>query len=39
MNDTYIISKMNEYMFQLTEKIGTWLQKLPAITVSGGMTW
>lgn len=33
MNDTYIISKMNEYMFQLTEKIGTWLsKKLPAIT-------
>ncbi len=33
MNDTYIISKMNEYMFQLTEKIGTWLsKKLPSIT-------
>lgn len=33
MNDSYIISKMNEYMFQLTEKIGTWLsKKLPAIT-------
>ena len=33
MNDSYIISKMNEYMFQLNEKIGTWLtKKLPSIT-------
>ncbi len=33
MNDTYIISKMNEYMFQLNEKMGKWLsKKLPKIT-------
>ncbi len=33
MNDTYIISKMNKFMFQLSEKIGTWLgKKLPVIT-------
>ena len=33
MNDSYIISKMNEYMFQLNEKMGKWLQKrLPQIT-------
>ena len=33
MTDTYIISKMNEYMFQLNEKIGDWLmKKLPRIT-------
>ena len=35
MNDSYIISKMNEYMFQLTEKMGGWLEKkLPRITPS-----
>lgn len=35
MNDAYIISKMNEYMFQLTEKMGGWLEKkLPRITPS-----
>ena len=33
MNDSYIISKINEYMFQLNEKMGTWLaKKLPLIT-------
>lgn len=33
MNDSYIISKMNEYMFQLNEKMGKWLSKrLPQIT-------
>lgn len=33
MNNSYIISKMNEFMFQLNEKMGIWLsKKLPAIT-------
>lgn len=33
MNDSYIISKMNEYMFQLNQKMGKWLnKKLPQIT-------
>ena len=33
MNDSYIISKMNGYMFQLNGKIGGWLEKkLPNIT-------
>lgn len=33
MNDSYIISKMNEYMFQLNQKMGKWLDKsLPQIT-------
>lgn len=33
MTDAYIISKMNEYMFQLNAKIGGWLsKKLPKIT-------
>ena len=33
MTDAYIISKMNEYMFQLNTKIGGWLaKKLPKIT-------
>ena len=33
MNDAYIISKMNEYMFQLNGKMGIWLnKKLPQIT-------
>lgn len=33
MNDAYLISKMNEYMYQLTEKIGEWLEKkLPTLT-------
>lgn len=33
MNDSYIISKMNGYMFQLSGKIGVWLEKkLPNIT-------
>lgn len=33
MNDSYIISKMNGYMFQLSGKIGEWLEKkLPNIT-------
>ena len=33
MNNMYIISKMNEFMFQLNEKMGTWLsKKLPVIT-------
>lgn len=33
MNDTYIISKINEYMFQLSKQMGTWLEKeLPRIT-------
>lgn len=33
MNNLYIISKMNEYMFQLNGKMGTWLsKKLPTIT-------
>ena len=33
MNETYIISKMNEFMFRLSEKMGTWLNnRLPQIT-------
>lgn len=33
MNNSYIISKMNGYMFQLSGKIGVWLEKkLPNIT-------
>lgn len=33
MNASYIISKMNEYMFQLNERLGKWLNKrLPQIT-------
>ena len=33
MNNSYIISKMNEFMFQLNGKMGTWLnKKLPTIT-------
>ena len=33
MNNSYIISKMNEFMFQLNEKMGLWLsRKLPTIT-------
>lgn len=33
MNDRYIISKMNEYMFRLNQKMGEWLkEKLPKIT-------
>lgn len=33
MDETYIISKMNEFMFRLNEKMGTWLNKyLPQIT-------
>lgn len=33
MNDAYIISKMNEYMFQLNSRMGGWLsKKLPKIT-------
>lgn len=33
MNDSYIISKMKGYMFQLSGKIGVWLEKkLPNIT-------
>ncbi|MDE7431359.1 MAG: DEAD/DEAH box helicase family protein [Lachnospiraceae bacterium] len=33
MNYSYIISKMNEFMFQLNRKMGTWLsKKLPTIT-------
>jgi len=33
MNTTYIISKMNEYMFRLNQQIGSWLEKkLPKIT-------
>ncbi len=33
MTDAYIISKMNEYMFQLSEKMGDWLSNtLPRIT-------
>lgn len=35
MNDSYIISKMNEYMFQLNERLGKWLNKrLPQITAN-----
>lgn len=33
MNNLYVISKMNEFMLQLNEKMGTWLSmKLPTIT-------
>ncbi len=33
MKDSYIISKMNEYMYKLSEKLGGWLKKeLPHIT-------
>ena len=33
MTDAYIISKMNEYMFQLSERMGNWLgNTLPRIT-------
>lgn len=33
MTDAYIISKMNEYMFQLSERMGAWLSNtLPRIT-------
>ncbi len=33
MKDSYIISKMNEYMYKLSEKLGAWLKKeLPYIT-------
>ena len=33
MNNSYIISKMNEFMFQLNGKMGNWLnKKLPTIT-------
>ena len=33
MDTSYIISKMNEYMFRLNQQIGTWLEKkLPKIT-------
>ena len=33
MDTSYIISKMNEYMFRLNQKIGGWLEKkLPKIT-------
>ncbi len=33
MTDTYIISKMNEFMFRLTGKMGNWLaDKLPRLT-------
>ena len=33
MDTTYIISKMNEYMFRLNQQIGSWLEKkLPKIT-------
>ena len=27
MDTSYIISKMNEYMFRLNQQIGTWLEK------------
>ena len=27
MNESYIISKMNEYMYRLSEKMGTWLEE------------
>ena len=34
MDQTYIISKLNEFMFHLNEKMGAWLTKrLPQITV------
>lgn len=37
MNDSYIISKMNEYMFQLNQKMGKWLDKsLPRLQITGG---
>ena len=33
MDSSYIISKMNEYMFRLSQQIGSWLEKkLPRIT-------
>lgn len=33
MNNSYLISKMNEFMFQLNGKMETWLEKkLPSIT-------
>lgn len=33
MDNSYIISRMNEFMFQLSEKLGIWLnKKLPSIT-------
>ncbi len=33
MDETYIISKMNEFMFRLNDKIGTWFNRiLPKIT-------
>ena len=33
MDTSYIISKMNEYMFRLNQQIGGWLEKkLPKIT-------
>lgn len=33
MKNSYIISKMNEYMYKLSEKLGSWLKKeLPQIT-------
>ena len=35
MKNSYIISKMNEYMFKLSEKLGGWLkEELPRITDS-----
>ena len=35
MNESYIIRKMNEYMFQLNERLGKWLNKrLPQITAN-----
>lgn len=33
MNNSYVISKMNEFMFQLTGRLGDWLEKrMPRIT-------
>ena len=33
MTDSYIISKMNEFMFRLTGQMGGWLtNKLPKLT-------
>ena len=33
MDTSYIISKMNEYMFRLNQQMGSWLEKkLPKIT-------
>ena len=33
MNDTYIISKINEFMYNLSQQMGEWLEdKLPRIT-------